>query len=136
MAKRPVKPAKTIKKPAARVPADVKLAVNAALDKKAQDAVLLDLRKASAFTDFFLICTGGNIRQVQAIADAVEESLRQKGIKPALTEGYDRGDWILLDYFDFIIHVFSPSTREFYGLERLWADAKRIEIGETGELAS
>ena len=117
------------KKPAApRLPADVKLVVAAALDKKAIDVVALDLRKASAFTDFFVICTGGNLRQVKAIADGVEEALRAKGLKPALTEGYSRGDWVLIDYFDFIVHIFSPQTREFYGLERLWGDAKRIEI--------
>jgi len=117
------------KKPAApRLPADVKVAVAAALDKKALDVVALDLRKASAFTDFFVICTGTNLRQVKAIADGVEEALRTKGLKPALTEGYSRGDWVLIDYFDFIVHVFSPQTREFYGLERLWGDAKRIEI--------
>jgi ribosome-associated protein len=122
-------PQRRAKKPAVpRLPADVKLAIEAAFDKKAMDVVLLDLRKASAFTDFFLICTGGNLRQVQAIADAVEEALRHAGLRPALTEGYERGEWVLLDYFDFIVHVFSPSTREFYGLERLWADAKRIEL--------
>jgi ribosome-associated protein len=117
------------KKPATpRLPADVKVAVAAALDKKALDVVALDLRKASAFTDFFVICTGTNLRQVKAIADGVEEALRAKGLKPALTEGYNRGDWVLIDYFDFIVHIFSPQTREFYGLERLWGDAKRIEI--------
>jgi len=122
-------PQRRAKKPAApRLPADLKLAIAAAFDKKAMDVVLLDLRKASAFTDFFLICTGGNVRQVQAIADAVEDALRKKGLRPALTEGYERGEWVLLDYFDFIVHVFSPSTREFYGLERLWGDAKRIEL--------
>ena len=117
------------KKPATpRLPADVKSVVAAALDKKALDVVVLDLRKASAFTDFFVICTGGNVRQVKAIADSIEEALRAKGLKPALTEGYNRGDWVLIDYFDFIVHIFSPHTREFYGLERLWGDAKRIEI--------
>jgi ribosome-associated protein len=117
------------KKPATpRLPADIKLVVAAALDKKALDVVALDLRKASAFTDFFIICTGGNLRQVKAIADGIDEALRAKGIKPALIEGYSRGDWVLIDYFDFIVHIFSPQTREFYGLERLWGDAKRIEI--------
>lgn len=114
-----------------RLPADLKLAIHAVFDKKALDVVLLDLRKASAFTDFFVICTGGNIRQVQAIADAVEEALRHKGIRPALTEGYERGGWVLLDYFDFIVHVFSPSMREYYGLERLWADGKKIDVNST-----
>jgi len=117
------------KKPASsRLPSDIKLVVNAALDKKAADVVLLDLRKTPAFTDFFIICTGGNVRQVQAIADGVEETMRQHGAKPTLTEGYDRGEWILLDYFDVIVHVFSPAKREYYGLERLWADAKRTEV--------
>jgi len=117
------------KKPATpRLPAEIKLVVAAALDKKALDVVALDLRKASAFTDFFIICTGGNLRQVKAIADGIDEALRAKGLKPALTEGYSRGDWVLIDYFDFIVHIFSPQTREFYGLERLWGDAKRIEI--------
>jgi ribosome-associated protein len=117
------------KKPALpRLPADVKAAVAAALDKKAIDLVVLDLRKSSAFTDFFIICTGGNARQVKAISDGVEEALRAKGLKPALTEGYQQGDWILIDYFDFIVHVFASQTREFYALEKLWGDAKRIEI--------
>ena len=102
--------------------------IAAALEKKAVDLVVLDLRSASAFTDFFVIATALNVRQSQAIADAVEESLAKKGVKPALTEGYSRGEWILLDYFDFIVHVFTPATRTFYDLERLWGDAKRIEV--------
>jgi len=118
-----------LKKPATpRLPYEIKLAIAAAGDRKAEDIVVLDLRKSSAFTDFFVICTGGNTRQVQAIADAVQESLAEKGVTPALTEGYERGQWILIDYFDFIVHVFLAATREFYGLERLWGDAKKIEI--------
>lgn len=106
----------------------IKLGLAAALDKKAVDVVVLDLRKASAFTDFFVICTGMNSRQVQAIAAAVQDALRRKGARPALVEGYERADWVLIDYFDFIVHVFTPATREFYSLERLWGDAKRIAI--------
>jgi ribosome-associated protein len=125
------------KKPASpRLPYDVKVALNAAEDKKAVDVIVLDLRKSSAFTDFFVICTGGNIRQVQAIADGIEEALAQKGLKPALTEGYERGQWILIDYFDFIVHIFSPATRDYYGLERLWGDAKKIEIKLAGSQPS
>jgi len=117
------------KRPAApRLPADLKAAMQAALDKKALDVVVLDLRKASAFTDFFLVCTGTNVRQVHAIADSVREALLKKGSRPALTEGYERGEWVLIDYFDFIVHMFTPSTREFYGLERLWGDAERVEV--------
>lgn len=115
-------------KAATRIPDDVRRAIAAALDKKAEHVQLLDLRKGDAFTDFFLICNGTNIRQVQAIADGIEETLKKKGSRPALVEGYQKGDWILLDYFDFIVHVFTPSTREFYALDRLWGDAERVEI--------
>ena len=113
-----------------RLPADLKAALAAAIDKKAIDLVLLDLRKASAFTDFFVIATGTSTRQVQAIADAVQEALKARHLRPALVEGYAQAEWILIDYFDFIIHVFVPARREFYALERLWGDAERIEISE------
>ena len=86
------------------------------------------MRKAGAFTDFFIVCTGNNTRQVQAIADAIQSTLGKKGTKPTLVEGETRSEWILIDYFDFIFHVFTPATREFYGLERLWGDAERIEL--------
>jgi len=114
-----------------RLPAQVERAVRAAEDKKALEIVVLDLRKASGFTDHFVICSGGNPRQVRAIADAVTEALGGDGVKPAHIEGYDRSEWILLDYFDFIVHVFAPETRLFYGLERLWGSAERIEIPST-----
>lgn len=110
------------------VPKEIALGVAAALDKKAADLVVLDLRKSHAFTDFFVICTGTNTRQVQAIADGIQSALGRKGLKPTLVEGETRSEWILIDYFDFIFHIFTPATREFYGLERLWGDAERIEI--------
>ena len=110
------------------MPDEVSRAIEAALDKKAQDLIVLDLRNTPAFTDFFLVCTGLNQRQVKAIADAVEASLKAAGIRPAHTEGYDRADWVLMDFFTFIVHVFTPQTRAFYALERLWGDAERIEI--------
>ena len=88
----------------------------------------LDLRKAQAFTDFFFICTGQNARQVQAIADAIEMALAKDGLKPAHVEGYDRANWILLDYFTFVVHVFAPDARRFYDIERLWGSAERIEL--------
>ena len=124
------RPRKRVTKPARKgISAEITAAIAAAFDKKAEHLVVLDLTKSSAFTDFFIICTGTNRRQVQAIADAVEEAIGQRGTKPALVEGYERGDWVLLDYFDFIVHIFAPETRQFYGLERLWGNAERIEIG-------
>ena len=111
-----------------RLPADISTAVQAALDKKAQEALVLDLRHTPAFTDFFVLCSGQNTRQVQAIADAVDAALRQHGLRPALTEGYERGHWVLIDYFDFIVHIFAPETRRFYSLERLWGNAERLEL--------
>ena len=93
---------------ATRLPKQVSLAIEAAADKKANDLVVLDLRKATGFTDFFVICSGTNPRQIRAIADSVTEALAATGAKPAHVEGYDRSEWILLDYFDFIVHVFAP----------------------------
>jgi ribosome-associated protein len=103
-------------------------AVRAAGDKKATDLVALDLRPVDAFTDWFLICSGRTGRHAKAIADGVEESLRAIGVRPAHIEGDDRADWILLDYFDFVVHVFQPETRAFYGLERLWGSAKKVDV--------
>ena len=105
-------------------------AVRAAYDKKATGVVVLDLRKGQAFTDFFLICTGQNPRQVKAVADAIEAALGQHGTKPAHVEGYAQAGWILLDYFNFVVHVFSPELCRFYDLERLWGNAERIEISD------
>jgi ribosome-associated protein len=109
---------------------DVGKAVRAALDKKASDVVILDLRGTPAFTDFFILCSGQSTRQVKAISDAVEEMLKTAKVRPAHVEGYDRAEWILMDYFTFIVHVFTPQTRAFYSLERLWGDAERIEVSE------
>jgi ribosome-associated protein len=115
-----------------RLPAQVERAVRAAEDKKAVDLAVLDLRKAAGFTDYFVIASGTNPRQVRAIADSVMESLQVEGVKPAHVEGYDRAEWILLDFFDFIVHVFAPETRMFYGLERLWGIAERVELSPAG----
>ena len=115
-----------------KLPADVSKAVRAALDKKAGDVVVLDLRNTPAFTDFFILCSGTSQRQVKAIADAVEEALRAAKVRPAHVEGYDRADWILMDVFSFIVHVFTPQTRAFYALERLWGDAEKIEVSDEG----
>ena len=115
---------------ARRLPQVLTLGIHAALEKKATDVVALDLRQGTAFTDFFVIATAGNVRQAQAIADGIQEALRAEGIRPALVEGYERAGWILIDYFDAVFHIFTPVNREFYALERLWGDARRIEIPE------
>jgi ribosome-associated protein len=113
-----------------RLTGEITQAVAAALDKKAMDVVVLDLRGTPAFTDFFILCSGQNPRQVHAIADAVEEALRAAKVRPNHVEGYDRGEWVLMDFFTFIVHIFTPQTRDFYSLERLWGDAVRIEVSD------
>ncbi len=126
MSKSPSKRTTTASKGPA-LPADVLEAAKAASAKKAEQLVVLDLRKAQGFTDFFVIATGANARQIRAIAEEVEEALGRRGVKPSHTEGYERTEWVLLDYFDFVVHVFSAETRAFYGLERLWGSATTID---------
>jgi len=108
--------------PAAALPSRLKEAVAAALDKKAGDLMVLDLTGISDFTDYFLICSGSNERQVQAISDAVVERLRAEGLRPLSVEGRQKGRWVLLDFGSLVAHVFDQKTREFYRLERLWSD--------------
>ena len=103
-------------------------AVRAAEDKKAEDIVILNLSSICSFTDYFLICTGHSSRQVQAIVDGIEEKLRKQSLRPTHIEGYSQGEWVLMDYTDFVVHVFSPKAREFYDLERLWRGARRVEV--------
>lgn len=103
-------------------------AARAALDKKASDVVLLDLRPADAFTDFFVLSSGASQKQLVAIADHVAECLRAAGWRLDHAEGYPRQEWILLDYAAFVVHVFTVATRRFYDLERLWGGARRVEI--------
>jgi ribosome-associated protein len=110
------------------LPAQIERTVRAAEDKKAHDLLVLDLRTAAGFTDYFVICSAANPRQSRAIADAILDALAVDGAKPAHVEGYDRSEWVLLDYFDFIVHIFVPETRAFYGLERLWGSAERIDV--------
>jgi ribosome-associated protein len=117
----------------ANLPDEVVIAIHAAASKKADQLALLDLRKTAGFTDFFVIATGANARQIRAIAEAVEEALSKKRVKPAHTEGYDSTEWILLDYFDFVVHVFSAETRRFYGLERLWGSATTVDISRMAD---
>lgn len=104
----------------------VRSAVAAADDRKAIDLKVLHLEKVTDFTDYFLLCSGTSERQVQAIADAVLERLRAEKVRPLHMEGYNRGQWVLLDYGDFVVHVFHEEPRKFYALERLWGDAPDV----------
>ena len=105
----------------------VGLAVRAVEGKKGEDVVILEMdRNAGAFTDYFVLCTGTNPRQIQAIADDVEKQLSAAGARPNSTEGYNQAEWVLLDYVDFVVHVFSERARKFYDLERLWKSAHRL----------
>jgi ribosome-associated protein len=110
------------------LPDVVATAARAGLAKKAEAVVALDLRSSADFTDFFLVLSGQNQRQLVAIADAVVDALRTLGRRPAHVEGYPRQEWILLDYSSFVVHVMTPRTRAFYDLERLWGGAKRVEV--------
>ncbi|MBP1622152.1 MAG: Iojap-related protein [Acidobacteria bacterium] len=107
----------------------LKIAVNAADDKKAHDLVVLDISKIASFANYFLLCTGDSSPQMQAIADEIERQLKATGMRPSHVEGYQNSEWILMDYLDLVIHIFSRNARAFYDLERLWRDAKRIDAG-------
>src|SRR5215475_10228658 len=103
-------------------------AIAACQEKKAEEITVLEMEKGSgAFTDYFVVCSGTNPRQIQAIADEVEERLKKAGMRPTHTEGYKQAEWVLLDYVDFVVHVFSEKSRQFYDLERLWKTAKKLE---------
>ncbi|HEX8265971.1 MAG TPA: ribosome silencing factor [Pyrinomonadaceae bacterium] len=105
-------------------------ALRAASDKKAVNSLVLDLREVTEFTDFFIITNGTNVRQVQAIADGISEDLKLIDARPIRIEGYNTAEWILMDYGDFVVHIFEEKSREFFDLERLWRDAKRVQIPE------
>ena len=109
-----------------------------AADKKALDPTVLDLRGISSFTDFFLMFTGANRRQVQAISDEIVEQLKRHGSPAARVEGYQNAEWILIDYGDFVVHVFDEKARRFYDLERLWREASRLDVSpdDLGPLSS
>ena len=114
----------------------VTAAIQACLDKKAEELSILEMETGSgAVTDYFVLCSGTNPRQVQAIADEVELRLKVAGVRPAHVEGYKQGEWILVDYLDFVVHVFSEKARKFYDLERLWKTAKRLEPSELKPMA-
>ncbi len=117
--------------PFAELDPEVQLAIRCAADKKAFDIVALDLRDIASFTEFFIIASGSNQRQVQAIADDINEKLKADlSSRPVRIEGYNSADWVLLDYGDFVVHIFNGESREFYDLARLWLDARKVEIPE------
>ena len=103
------------------------IAARAADSKQARDIVVLDVRDATSFADTFIICSGANQRQIQAIADEIGLKLKESGELPNSVEGYSNAEWVLLDYGDLVIHIFSAKSRVYYDLERLWRDAKRVE---------
>jgi len=115
----------------AQIRSQVASAVQACEEKKGEDISILEMDKnTSAFTDYFLICTGKNPRQIQAIADEVELRLKKSGVPANQVEGYNQADWILIDYVDFVVHVFSEASRKFYDLERLWKSARKVTVAD------
>ncbi len=115
----------------------LRLALLAFEEKKALDIVALDISKVASFASFFLICSGDSSRQIQAIADEVEVRLKKEGIRPNHIEGYRHAEWVLLDYVDLVVHIFSKRSRAYYDLERLWRDGSRMDVrrllgGKTG----
>ncbi|HEV8240657.1 MAG TPA: ribosome silencing factor [Thermoanaerobaculia bacterium] len=114
----------------------VREVVAAALDKKAEDLKVLEVGELTHFTDYFLVCSGQNPRQVQAIADGVERRLREHKLRPSHVEGYQSGQWVLMDYGDFVLHVFLQERRRFYGLERLWGDAPDLTADFVADAAA
>jgi ribosome-associated protein len=109
------------------LPSELKMAVKASLDKKAEKIVILDLREISSFTDFFIIMQGNSKRQNIAIYESVEQELKSEKVRPLSIEGKENAEWILMDYGSFIIHIFSIEAREYYLLEKLWGDAPRLD---------
>ena len=108
------------------------LCLKAALEKRALDPVLMELKGTTSFTDYFLLCSGKSDRQVQAIAQAIEETLKKDGIRPLVQEGMTGGRWVLMDYEDVVVHIFLEPIRKFYDLEGLWIDAPRIDLQKGG----
>jgi ribosome-associated protein len=115
--------------------ADALAAASAALDKQARDVAILDVHGLLVITDYFVLATGTSDRQVRTIVDAVEAALRSRGRRPVRREGETENRWVLLDYADFVVHVFAPEERDFYDLERLWGDAPRVPIEVTASSA-
>lgn len=108
----------------------MKNAVQYADNKKARDIMVLSLDGLTTIADYFVVCSGGSSTQVKAIADEIEEKMSEQGAEPYGKEGFSNADWVLLDYSDVVVHIFTPESREFFNIEKLWADAKRIDAQE------
>ncbi len=108
-----------------------KLIVDALVDAKAQDITVLDVRKVSGFTDYMIVLSGTSTRHVQSVADKVIDNMRGRGIRAIGVEGEKVGEWVLIDFGDVVVHVMRPQTRDFYNLEKLWSDGKRVSLGKT-----
>ncbi len=106
----------------------LRVAVRALDDKKASDIVALDISDIASFANYFLICSGESSRQIQAIVDEVEAKLREAGLRPSHIEGYRNAEWVLMDYVDLVVHVFSKHARAYYDLERLWRDGRKMDL--------
>jgi len=104
------------------------IALKAVDDKKAADIVILDISGVATFANYFLICSGDSSRQIHAIVDEVEQKLEAIGLSPTHVEGYQHGEWVLMDYIDLVVHVFSKGARAYYDLERLWRDGKKLDV--------
>jgi ribosome-associated protein len=118
---------KTMKKLTKRsLPPEIKVSVKAVQDKKGEEILVLDLRGISSFTDYFLLMNGNSSRQNMALYEGIEEELKKINVRPLSVEGKEHGEWILMDYGSFIVHVFSKQAREYYSLEKLWGDAPKI----------
>lgn len=126
--RRPTEPTAPLSPEDQSILEQVRIAVRAADEKKALDPLVLRLTALTEFTDYFIICTGNSTRQTQAIADEVTEQLKKLKVRPLHTEGYNTGEWILIDYGAFVVHIFTEQSRLFYDLERLWRDAERVEV--------
>lgn len=112
------------------LPPEVRSAVKASQSRKAEDILILDLRDISSFTDFFVIMTGNSSRQSVAIHESIEQELKRQKTRPLGVEGKELAEWILMDYGNFVVHVFSRRAREYYSLEKLWGDAPRVSYAE------
>ena len=125
----------SVREPSATVdslPPRLQRALQAAHDKKAFDVVVLSLDASEAFTDYVVLCSARSSRQVRAVVDEIQQQLKRVDSTPSHVEGYEHGEWVLMDFFEFVVHVFTPDKRRFYDLERLWGNATRIPIPEPG----